>query len=89
MDLQSTCKVCGREEKFDFHVPDEVWEGIVPKEFQNHVVCLGCFDDFAFRAGWQYGIRILYFAGRAATFTFKAIARAIVDETELRRKHVL
>ena len=28
---QQTCKVCGRPDKFNFHVPDAVWEWIVPE----------------------------------------------------------
>ena len=42
-----TYKVCHRIDKFDFFVPDEIWESIVPKEYQDHIVCLSCFDEFA------------------------------------------
>jgi len=75
---QQTCKVCGRPDKFDFHVPDEVWVAVVPEEYRNRVVCLGCFDEFAQERRVDYATRlsVLWFAGRAATFRFD-VARAI------------
>ena len=75
---QLTCKVCGRSEKFDFYVPDEIWEAIVPVEYQGHVVCLGCFDDFAVEKdiNYSFSLQDLCFAGRKATFRFEvAFAR--------------
>ena len=73
-DQRQTCKVCGRPDKFDFSMPDRVWRAIVPEEFVNRVVCLYCFDDFAFMKGKDYAsfLRLLYFAGDAATFVFRA-----------------
>ena len=41
------CGACGREDPFDFHVPDAVWEAVVPKELWGEDVCLGCFDRMA------------------------------------------
>ncbi len=69
---RQTCKVCGWKDKFDFHVSDEIWHTIVPAPYQNHVVCLSCFDDFAHEKGVRYGhaLQTLYFAGRAASLTF-------------------
>jgi len=67
------CKVCGRPDKFDFHVPDEIWRRAVPVRYVNRVVCLPCFDDFARETGVDYATAIdaLYFAGDRATFIFK------------------
>jgi len=70
---RQTCKVCGRPDKFDFHVPDAVWEAIVPEEYRNKVVCLNCFDDFAAAKGikdYQHHIRLLYFAGEQVSMTW-------------------
>jgi len=68
-----TCKVCGHADKFNFHVPDEVWQAIVPEEYQDRVVCLACFDEFAYRRGVPYAhaLRSLYFAGDQATYEFR------------------
>jgi hypothetical protein len=44
---RQTCKACGRPDKFDFTLPDEVWAAVVPPELVNRVVCLFCFDEFA------------------------------------------
>lgn len=68
-----TCKACGNRDKFDFHVPDEVWESIVPLHLASRVVCLACFDDFAELAGVDYSdsIDTLYFVGEAASLMFK------------------
>ena len=75
---RQTCKVCGKPDGFDFHVPDEVWERVVPSGFKNRVVCLLCFDRFADEAGIEYKehIHTLYFAGNAASFEFKVERRA-------------
>lgn len=74
--MQQTCKVCLRPDKFDFHVPDDVWEAVVPSELRNRVVCLGCFDDFARERQVDYAscLSVLWFAGDAATFEFRVIA---------------
>ena len=71
---RQTCKVCGHVDKFDFHVPDNIWETIVPEKYVNRVVCLACFDDFATEKDIDYSkyIDILYFAGDKGCFTFKA-----------------
>ena len=72
---RQTCKVCGRPDKFDFTVPDDVWRRVVPPSFQNRVVCLYCFDDFAREAGESYAdaISTLYFAGDSAVLTFQTV----------------
>jgi len=48
------CKACGCPDKFDFNVPDEMWRGIVPREYRHGVVCLDCFDSFASEKGIDY-----------------------------------
>lgn len=64
-DQQQRCKVCGYRDKFDFHVDDETWARVVPKKYQNRVVCLACFDDFATKREIDYStsLKELYFAG--------------------------
>ena len=73
---QQTCKVCGCADKFDFKVPNRLWRQVVPREYQNKVVCLECFDDLAFERGVDYAgfIETLYFAGDQATFKFQTVA---------------
>ena len=75
---QQTCKVCGEPDKFDFHVPDDVWAAIVPPPYVNRVVCLYCFDEFALDRGVAYASALgdLYFAGTKATFRFR-VASAV------------
>lgn len=72
MNQQQTCKVCGHPDKFNYNVPDIIWEAIVPYEFQNRVVCLACFDKFAYQKGINYACHLhtLYFAGDMASFRF-------------------
>ncbi len=71
--LQQRCKVCGCRDKFDFHVPDHIWENIIPEKYQNKVVCLACFDDFASKRKVDYStsIQMLYFAGNNIAIKFK------------------
>ena len=68
-----TCKVCGRRDKFDFTVPDEVWRSVVGPEFEHRVVCLSCFDDLATERGVDYSqhLHSVYFAGEKAAIEFK------------------
>jgi hypothetical protein len=79
---QQKCKVCGRVDKFNYNVPDEMWRAIVPHSFQNNVVCLSCFDDFASETGIGYtcALQSLFFAGRKACFEFKVKQALQVDE---------
>ena len=76
--MQQTCKMCGQPDKFDFHVPDEIWRAVVPTAFQTLVVCLYCFDEEAAARGVRYAAAIgtVCFAGRAASLSF-AVDRAV------------
>lgn len=74
---QQTCKACGRPDKFNFNVPDSIWEAVVPEHLKDRVVCLYCFDGFAREAGVWYAASMgtLYFAGEGAVFEFRPIVR--------------
>jgi hypothetical protein len=76
LQQQQECKVCGRLDKFDFHVADEVWRKVVPAGYRNKVVCLACFDKFAFEREIDYSdfFEVLYFAGDQAVFRFQAVS---------------
>jgi hypothetical protein len=69
---RQTCKVCGKKDKFDFHVSNEMWEAVVPPIFRKLVVCLDCFDNFAFENDIEYAnsLDLLCFAGDKAVFEF-------------------
>jgi len=73
-----TCKVCGKVDKFDFHVSNEVWTKVVPPIYTTKVVCLSCFDGFAQEKGVKYAdsLRRVYFAGSQASFEFGVTARS-------------
>jgi hypothetical protein len=70
------CRVCSCEDKFNFSVPDDVWQEVVPPQYQNKVVCLPCFDEFARKQNVDYSesIEVLYFAGRQASFKFQTVS---------------
>jgi len=70
------CRVCKCRDKFNFHVPDRVWREVVPHEYQDAVVCLPCFDEFARERNVDYSevIEVLYFAGSQASFKFQTIS---------------
>lgn len=72
------CKACGRRDKFDFYVPDEVWESVVPIRLQERVVCLACFDRLAKERGVDYAPHLteLHFAGDKASFLLRICDRA-------------
>lgn len=79
--MRQTCKVCKRKDKFDFHVPDEIWEAIVPPIFRGLVVCLECFDAFAADKNIDYArhLKVLYFTGDKAAIEFKAKLAIDID----------
>jgi hypothetical protein len=68
------CGACARPDKFVYHVPDDIWERVVPRTLKNRAVCLVCFDDFAAMRRVNYARYLsmpLQFAGDAATFEFE------------------
>lgn len=69
------CKVCGSLDYFNFNVPDKIWQKIVPKKYQNKVVCLPCFDKFATIKNINYAkyFSDFLFVGDKAYFTFRII----------------
>jgi hypothetical protein len=79
---RQTCKACGREDYWNFDVPDDVWIAVVPEEFRFRVVCLPCFDRFAFERGVGYAasLRTIYFAGDMAAFEFATVSASNSDD---------
>ena len=80
MDLQQetqrqTCKACRCADKFNYYVPDSLWEEIVPKQLQEGAVCLECFDKFASERGIKYADALgsVYFAGEKAAMELKVV----------------
>lgn len=45
------CAVCHQSVKFDYHVTDECWEAVVPKDKRLGVICLPCLDMLAEQKG--------------------------------------
>ena len=72
---RQTCRVCKYEDKFNFNIPDAMWKKVVPRQYQNTVVCLSCFDDFAREKHVDYSdsIDVLYFAGDQASLKFQPV----------------
>ena len=70
------CRVCKCQDKFNFYVPDGIWREVVPHEYQDTVVCLSCFDEFARERNVDYSdvIELLYFAGSQASFKFQTVS---------------
>ena len=70
---QQSCKVCGRADCFNFHMPDWLWQKVVPERYQNTVVCLCCFDRFAAKKDVDYAdyLKRLYFAGQEVCLEFR------------------
>ena len=72
MSHRQTCRLCGRPDKFNFHVPDSIWQAAVPLPFADGVVCLFCFDALAEARCVEYGhsLEDLWFAGDQAVLRF-------------------
>lgn len=68
--MRTTCKVCGRPDKFDFNVTDAEWARIVPDPYRSLAVCLSCFDLFATTTRQPYSVTALWFAGDQGVYEF-------------------
>ena len=70
---RQTCKACGRRDKLDFWLPDEIWAAVVPPELVNRVVCLACFDEFARQRGVAYvnHLDTIWFVGDRGTLILR------------------
>ena len=72
--MRKLCGACGRPDKFEYHVPDDIWGRVVPSALRKRGVCLVCFDDFAAMRRVNYARHLtvsLRFDGDAATFEFQ------------------
>jgi len=78
--MRQTCKVCGRLDYWNFDVPDEIWNEVVPEAYRNCAVCLGCFDAFAAKRGMKYAgsVKTVHFAGDMAALELEPISAADV-----------
>jgi hypothetical protein len=74
--VQPVCSVCECPDNSNYNVPDELWKKVIVSEHRQSVVCLKCFDSFAFEKGIDYAdsIESLYFAGDKAVFKFRSVA---------------
>jgi hypothetical protein len=52
-------------------VSDAEWLGIVPEAYRRLVVCLSCFDLFAYTSGQKYTLISLCFVGDQGVFEFE------------------
>ncbi|HWP56458.1 MAG TPA: hypothetical protein VNL14_01075 [Candidatus Acidoferrales bacterium] len=73
---RQTCSVCRCVDKFNFHVPNDLWHQVVPARYRNRVVCLECFDEFASKKNVDYSgyLNVLYFVGDQATLKFETVS---------------
>lgn len=42
-----SCVICGCEENYVYHVPENWWRKIIPEKYWNEIVCAGCFHNYA------------------------------------------
>jgi hypothetical protein len=70
---RQTCKCCGYQDPFDFHVPDRAWVRVAPPRLHGQTVCLRCFGAMAAEAGVPIAahLQMIYFAGEAATLVLR------------------
>ena len=71
--MRQTCRVCRRPDKFNFSVADADWTAVVPAGYRHVVVCLSCFDAFAFAAGYDFVTSALVFVDDQCTVAFEAM----------------
>ena len=70
-EQRQCCKVCGSADGFNFHVPDRIWNQVVPPKYRSRVVCLACFDRMAKAKEVDYttSLQELCFAGDMGSFS--------------------
>lgn len=83
-EMRQSCKICGRPDKFNYKVSNQIWCAVVPAKFRNLVVCLYCFDELARQKNIDYAqsLKSLCFAGDKACFQFQ-----VLRASELRIKN--
>ena len=71
-EARQRCKACGQTDGFNFTVPDDIWEAVVPPRLIGRVVCLRCFDRFAKEREVDYSTSVseFLFAGDKACFNW-------------------
>ena len=48
------CGRCGRRQRFEFSVTDDVWAALVPEAWRDNVLCIECFAEVADEAQPEY-----------------------------------
>jgi len=69
--MRQTCKMCGCKQYFEFRVPDDLWDEVVPERYRKTALCLACFDACAFEAmrqDWPTEVLWITFVGRWTVF---------------------
>ena len=49
--LTLPCGICGTIPSIDYHVEDDFWDSVVPRQLRRGVVCLDCLADLAAERG--------------------------------------
>jgi hypothetical protein len=62
------CKACWHPVTVGFHVPDEVWNLVVPDRLPGDVLCLGCFTRLADEKRVEWDREIEFFPVSMVTF---------------------
>ena len=64
------CDICGKEYPEVYHVPDEIWAKITPKEGEYGTLCIECADKKAQTLGI-----VLYWSANEDDYDYKEIER--------------
>lgn len=78
--MASSCKNCFSQSMMDFVVSDEEWNKITSRKFRNEVLCLACFDNFAFQKSFKYEILEIHFAGNQNPFSLHSLQMEEVNK---------
>ena len=88
MSFPQRCKLCGRDDGFNFNVQPETWAVVARGRY--NVLCLKCFDYLASVHGIDYSEsldREIVFVGNAVTMTMEVTIAVVAEGLTMVKEH--
>ena len=61
MATREICKCCGRINPLGFHVTNHIWRESVPSYYEDDILCIICFAQFADENGIEWDVDVDFY----------------------------
>ena len=81
--LTLPCALCGRSVVWDYHIPDGMWQSVVPQQHRRGVICLECLANLPGVTGAMLAgaLEFVQFTGMSGlTVVFRAAAAYVYGD---------